>query len=107
MADDRHYPVEVIGRVKFGREIMIRDVQIIRGPPGLDATPCLSVEVGNHKARLDLKRMNGRRIRASGDTIDFFAEVRADPIAATISPMQNTCGNMYILLIERVARASR
>lgn len=97
------------GYLSVSRESKVYDYTFLSNASNVQNTNCINAVIPNMALRNFIKLHSQSFFIIHGELIDFIAEVSKDPIAYTISPNQNSCGNQFVVVIRtaKIANARR
>jgi hypothetical protein len=101
--DEKIQTVQIEGTVSFGREITFRDIKFIGPSVPIKSKKCINgiFKEDNLPGPQELRMENGR-VLASGELINYIKYGASDPFGATVSMLQNKCGNKYFIIIHEM-----
>jgi len=93
------------GRLDLDRHPRLYDIRVEGTSLVPEQTDCLSAAFAHDRLYRRALRLDGRRMAVTATAVDYFAWAAADPVSATLSSLQNECGNRVVLVIHGIAPA--
>jgi hypothetical protein len=108
--EEKPQVIELIGRYYENPEISLKEIRQIKGLIKIDKKKCINGMFSSALLReINLsenrrEKLIGKRVYARGVLVDYIQYGASDPVDATISSVQNNCGNKYFVIFTSLSR---
>lgn len=104
-AEPKANAVRIEGVVSFGREITFSDFSITGSGISISSKGCINGIFQDHsKMELDEDYIEGDRVVSEGYLLNYISYASSDPVMATVSRLQNLCGNENFLMVSSITK---
>jgi hypothetical protein len=102
-ASDNKTKIYLYGTVSHKREFMIYNYHILKGGRLIRTSNCISAifSVKSEEYYYKLKLRN-KKVNLTGYIVDYVSLSIDNTMEATVSNLQNRCGNKYVLLVDSI-----